>query len=173
MNLIEPDDFTGIFQVPRQATTDVILQAYIDRYDNRYIRQILGAELGDEFIADLSNPSQEARFAVLQDAFSMDDEGLCGKIRYSEGLVFILTGLIYYHYVTENQLRVSQSGVIRPSSETSEVLSPRAAKRMMEKKRNSVLDSIEAVQWYCTTFAPEDYPEFNGQRFSPEYSSLL
>lgn len=168
-NLIDLDDFTGPFRLPRESRLDPIWQDYIDRRDNYWIRRILGDELADLFIADLSNPSQDPRFVAIQEEFSEQDD--C-RLYVSEGLVRVIVALVYFEIITGEQLRISGSGIVTLIAETSNIVSPRAAMRFAESKRNAVLDSVEAIQWYCREFASEDYPEYLGTRIEPEYQSM-
>jgi len=170
MILIQTSDFDNFHSLAQSIANTNELQAYIDRYEEKYIKLILGAVLGELYIVDKSNPTQDPIFVVIEDAFIMDENS---SIRESKGLKDVLLSLIFYHYVFDTQTKHSQSGVTINQSEVSNTNSPENAARFGEQKWNDSLDSIESIQWYVTVFAPDDYPEYNGTQFKPRFSPLL
>lgn len=175
MILVQISDFTGRKELAKSGKTNPVLQDFIDDFEADYICKILGVELGELLIADVQAESGsdplEDRFTALIEPFRI--QSTCGKIYKSLGLKDILTSLIYYNYVPDRQVRQSQSGATTGSSETSTVLSPRAAMRSAEAVHNAALDSIEAIQWRCYEHGPDIYPEYDGQKFDVQYSSLI
>jgi hypothetical protein len=170
MILIQLSDFTGQFTLARSIQNDPLLQSYIDKYEPIFIKQILGATLGQEYITDKSQPTQDPIFVVIEDAFIQDDNSI---IKKSDGLKAALLGLIFYKFVFETQTKHSQSGVTINQSQVANNNSPENAARFAEQRWNGALETIEAIQWYVTDFAPDDYPSYNGQTFTPEYSAFL
>lgn len=175
MILVSKDDFSGMFTLARTPFTDTELQAYIDEYEARTICDILGVELGELFIAALADSAPlDSRYITIRDSFILQDTTSCTKkIRESKGMKQILVSVIFYKYVSQTQIKHSQTGVKLNKAETSDVLSVRAAMRFGESKYNESLEWVEAIQWYCETYAAADYPEYNGVEFYPEYSSFL
>lgn len=171
--IVTSADFVAYYGLATDIQLAPRIQAYIDRWEKYYIRRLLGVELGNLFIADLANATQDPRFVVIEDAFDEQDETWCNKIRSSRGMKDMLTAMIYYHFVFDGQLSNTQTGVNLPQNETSQTLSPRAAAREAEKKWNELLDTVEAIQWYCRDFKPEDYPEYLGLLFEPRYVDFL
>ena len=171
MIILTLDDFTGFQILARSIQNDPELQSYIDRYEKKYIHQLLGVTLGDLFIADLTmGVPSDPRFVAIFDTFSRQDD--C-RIYDSNGIKDILTALVFYHYIFDSQAKHSQSGVTLQIAETSKMASLENAARFGEKKWNEAIDSIEAIAWYCTTFIPADYPEYMGLLFRPKYSAIL
>lgn len=183
MILLSVTDFTGFFNIPtsnsRETTT--LLQTYIDRYEKTYLCNLMGVELAELFIADLANVTQETRFAVIQDAFYLDDPNTTGVMYESKGLVDMLTGVIFYHFVTERSALLTTNGVSVSVTETGEILSPEGAYRFAERKFNQMLATWEAIQWYIEDYAPSEYPndadrlypEFNGQGMDYKFSPIF
>jgi hypothetical protein len=173
MSYLEPSDFTGVCRVARTDKIDELIQIYIDRYEEFYIRRLLGVELGDLLIIALGMPSQEPRFVILEDPFSLQDEDTCGGgIHESRGLQDALVALVFYHYVQDTQVKAEQQGMAMGDMETSRNTGVRGALRKGERAWNEALGTLEAIQWYCCKYDPEEYPEYRGVKFSAQYSSL-
>lgn len=171
--IVTQADFTAFYGLATDINLAPRIQAYIDRYEKTYIRQLLGVELGNLFIADLANPTQDPRFVVIEDPFDEQDANCCNTIRASRGIKDMLLAFIYYHYIFGSQLSNTQTGVNLSQNETSQTLTPRNAAREAEKKWNELLATVEAIQWYCRDFKPEDYPEYLGIRISPRYLDFI
>lgn len=183
--IVQSSDFVGFHELATSAAIEDVIDAYIEKYELRYIRKLLGPELGNLFIADYANTTQDPRFAVIEDPFSEQSEDplrpvtespteqLYGVIYESEGLKEFLLSCIYFEYVSDRQVRQGQAGTAKSRTDTANVVSMQAAQRSAERKWNEGLDTAEAIQWYCSIFKPTDYPEYKGIRFEPEYSSLL
>lgn len=175
MILVKISDFVGQFNLVKSTKTNPDIQAYIDQYEKKYILELLGVELGLLFIADVQEVSAsdpiETRFQALIDEFDEQDD--FGKIYSSKGIKQMLIAFIYFHYILEDQVKVSTSGAVKDDAETSKVLNPRAATRMAEKRWNAALDTAEAIQWLCAFKDPDTYPEFKGVVIPPQYSSLI
>lgn len=168
--LVTLNSFTGLNQLARSTATDPKLQEYIDQYEEEYIIRLLGKELGELFIEDKSNPSQEARFAIIEHPFT-EQENECLYI--SKGMKQMLTDIIFYYYVVETQTGHTQSGVANKQAEAGKVRTPDDAARKAERRFNDCLKTWDAIQWYCKTFARDDYPEYKGQHIGPIYSPIL
>lgn len=140
--------------------------------------------VGDILYAKINAPVADAdwyykqiRYTVIQNAFAeqTDNTDLCcdGRIHESEGMTELLASLIFYQYVNKTQGNHSQSGVMIIVAETGTTLSPRMATRYGEVRWNDALNSTESIFWYCKRFKPEIYPDFRGQKFPVQYSSML
>ncbi len=183
--LINADDFVGFHAIATSAAIEDVIDAYIAKFEQKFIRQLLGPTLGNLFIADLANTTQAPRFAVIEDAFSIQDNDVLvpvvmspteqnyGKIYESEGMKEMLLSMIYFEYVSDRQVRQGQAGTAKSNVDTANVVGFQAAQRSAEKKWNDAIETSESIQWYCSIYKPADYPEFMGIAFEPEYSSLL
>jgi hypothetical protein len=156
-------DSTGIYTEPD-------LQAAIDAYEEKYIYQLLGVTLGDLIIAYLaaSRSPTNTEYDMIIDAFSEDDNHC---IVQSLGMKEYLKAAIFYEY-TKNSLVTSQAGVVDPQSETATKQSPMSVLRFAENKFNDVLDTVDAIQWYCSSNS-SSFPDFNGQRITVKIFNLI
>lgn len=179
MILLTVSDFVTWFSIPVSVAqeTEADLQVCIDRFEKSYIVKLLGATLGELFIADLLNASQEDRFVSIEDQFYLDDTNLCGRQYHSTGMVDMLKGFIFYEFVSINAAKLSQNGVTVSIDEAGTILGMENVYRFAEKKFNDALITYDAIQWYIKHYAPQEtsytYPEYNGAFLSPRYSAFL
>lgn len=178
MILLQTSDFTGRYTLNLNAANTPILQDVINDYEKQYILKLLGVDLGLLFIADLLEVSQDPRFTVIQEPFEIQYNG-CNY--QSKGMLTFLKAVIYSIFVTDRQVRNSDNGVSFSINEAQTIATPQQAAREGEKKWNEILDTVAAIQWYCTVYAPflnpdtpeMQYPEYNGECFKPKFSPLL
>lgn len=168
MSYITTEDFDTI--LAQSIETTEVIQEYIDRFENVYIRQILGVELGNLFIADANPGPATPPYDALEDAIIEQEDGI---IYESAGMKQILIYFILYEYVKGEQAKNSQSGGVIANAETSNVLGFENATRYGETRFNEALEWAHTIQWYCCTFKPTDYPEFDGVKIRAKYSALL
>lgn len=177
MILLETTDFdSGEYVIAQTNDTTALIQTYIDRHEAAYIKRILGVELGLLFIEDIQGNDADsdeitARMAAIRDAFMIQADSGC--IYESKGMKDILMAIVFYFFVSETQVKHSQSGVITNAAEVSNIAQPENATRFAETKFNGALSSIEAIQWYCGTEETATYPEYDGTYIRPRYSNLL
>lgn len=183
---VSGNSFTGKYTIPDSPGAAIILQSIIDEWERKTIVKLLGVELGKLLIAyKEAQPNSDppvVRYDDLIALFDLQPEHFgffCYKEIYSSlGIEDFLTAVIYFHYVSETQIKNSQSGVTVVDVETAKVLSPREAQRFAESKWNKALETSDAIQWFCRWKKDETtgdciYPEYAGIKFQPQYSSVL
>ena len=172
MIILQTSDFVGFFKLAISTEITPVLQAYIDRYEAKYIRKLLGINLGNAFIADKSEPTQDPVYAVIEQPFQVEDDNVNHE---SLGMKHLLASMVFYHFTVDMQSSHSQSGVIRRALETALQMTSASASRMGEKKWNDSIPTWREIQWYVDEYAPEDYadPAFNGEKISPQWGSIM
>lgn len=192
MILLQLSDFTGFYILNVNTANTPILQALIDRYEAYYIKKLLGVELGLAFIADLQNISQDARFSVLQDPFDLHLAGTTGQYNpitgkktqtdySSRGMIDFLAACVFYEWAKTRQVRATDNGIAVSVDEAETLVTPKEAANYGESKWNEAVETAEAIQWYCTTYAPATYPttparlypEYNGDKFDYLYNQIF
>lgn len=176
MIILELSDFDGFYGLAQSNNNKKLLQEYIDRFEESFIKRILGVELGQLFIDDITGVDSDssaidARFQVILDKFIKQEKGSSNM--ESKGMKAVLAGLVYSEYVEDNQLLHSQSGVIINQTETSDVVNPVIAAEFAATKWNSSVVSIQAIQWLCGCKEAKTYPEYDGNYFRPKYPDIL
>ena len=158
---LTPADFVGKYKLAKDCYSKDLLQQYIDKYEKTYLQDLLGCALYDLFIDDLdtSEPpvSQTQRFIDIYDEKCTDD--VCGVMYRSEGILEMLKGFVYYHYILDQKFKNTTVGtVVNESSFSREVA---AAKSTMEDRYNLAVDTYIAIQLFVLD-NKDVYPEFNG-----------
>lgn len=170
--LLTTADFeAGEYQIAQTSEDTALLLTYINKHETSYIRRVLGRTLGDLFIANVSPGPASGRYETIKNAFYEQDDSEC--VYESKGMKDILMGIIYYFFVSENQVRHTQSGVTIATAEVSSILSPENAALKGDFAWNDAVSSIKAIQWYCGVEHAEDYEEYAGSWFKIKYSPLL
>jgi hypothetical protein len=167
MSFLAPSDFTGIKAVSTNEFTEDPVQAYIDKWEPQYLRELLGIDLYDEFVADLDTAPNitpasvpaDPKFTVIFNAFSFDDDSI---IRVSQGMKEMLKLMIYFDYVRDNNVELSITGATKgtySNSEIARILETRAIENW-----NLGIETYKNIQWYIDDNpVPYDYDLENMQ----------
>ena len=164
-----PGDYVGEYQIATNKNTSKKLEGYITRYEKYYLYQLLGCELADLYIADLQAGGipQDPRFVAIYEEFCEQDE--CGYMYISRGIKEMLTGLVYFEYVKNNNSIVGSSGNVSKEGENSKEAS--AWKHDLFNRHNIAVETATAIQWYiCDNMTV--YPEFKGVEILLNHWSL-
>ena len=137
---------TGIYDVAR-------LQAYIEKYEKRYLVNLLGVKLYEDFIANQTNPE----FVFIYDPFEFD-YSRCVII--SEGMKDMLSGFIYFEYLKDLTNQITPSGNVRPIGENSADVS--TLYTMMYNRYNESIRTYKAIQTFICVGKEFVYNDFNG-----------
>ena len=147
------------------------LQAYIDRYEKRYLIDLLGCELSELFIADLvdgvpaSPIYQDLYNEICEDLTQGFDSfyyGHCGckpKRIISRGIKSMLQGFIFFQYMRDQPNAKGLTGVNKQKAENSEMV-PFGTWGISEYYNESIED-YQNIQYYIYE-NKENYPSFNG-----------
>lgn len=181
MIILQPSDFIGFQGLPQGNLPTAKILVFINRYERKYLNQILGVTLAGLLIADLdpvTHIPQTTRFLNIFNAIDIqqatgDVSFVDNKIHHSLGLKDILLCLIFFHFIVDTQVSIGQAGVVQSSADGVRSLSPREAARTAEKVWNDSLEYIEAIQWYCYRYLPATYPEYLGIHIPVQYQSML
>ena len=157
------DDFVGKYKLAKDCYSKDLLEKYIEKYEKFYLQDLLGCDLYDAFITDLNTDTppapQTSRFIDLYEEKCTDD--VCGVMYRSEGILEMLKGYVYYHYILDQKFKSTIIGtVVNEGSFSREIA---AAKSTMEDRYNLATDTYIAIQLFIMD--NEDlYPEFNGKK---------
>lgn len=170
MIVLQQSDFTGFYKIAKSTASNPILQSYIDEFEKKYILDILGIDLGNLFIASPPLTTIDPRMVAIRDPFDIQ----YGNSPYhSKGMKEVLLAFVYYEYISQTQVQHSLSGVVQTQNETANSTQPIDAHRFGETKFNSLLETVEAIQWYCRAYQNAIYPEYRGVDIAPKFSAIL
>lgn len=170
---ITVDDFTGYYDLPTDAYSEVVLQGVIDEFEDKYLVQLLGAELYNLFIADYdaenptANAFSEPRFEVIFEPFAIDDN--CG-ILDSSGIVKMLLGFIWFEYARDSNVKQNIGGFYK-NEQANGIEAPMNETKIYQVENKSI-NIYRIIQYYiCLNPQNYDYDLFNGQ--IKDYNSEL
>jgi hypothetical protein len=159
---IHPSDFTsGKYKLHVGTYTINDLQEYLDKYETRYLVELLGADLYNQFIADVTlggGVPTEARFIKIFNPFTED---YSWTILISVGILEMLKGFMYYEYIKDQIVQMTPIGVVTPSGENSR--NSNTLYTQIYTRYNDAARTYKTIQEYIRNNSG-DYDEFNGVR---------
>lgn len=157
-------DFTNKYELHTGMYDQNKIQAYIDKYVPRYLRQLLGVDLYNDFIADLDSNDypQSPNFVDIYEPFAYDSgynfyqwnglyEGHGAVV--SEGMKEMLLGFIYYEYAKDLVNQMTPFGNVKPKSENSDIANTLFS--MMYTRYNEGVSTYQAIQNYIRRNNPQ------------------
>jgi hypothetical protein len=120
---LTPSDFTGKFELHTGMYVQQKIVDYINRYEKRYLVDLFGQKLYDEFINDIDPLTMEPKspnFKKLFDPF-IEDVTLYETIT-SEGVLDMLKGFIYFEYSKDNINQQTVYGNVQQKAENSKIV---------------------------------------------------
>lgn len=157
-----PENFTGQYKVSTGNTfSDADFQLYINKYEEKLLRDLLGATLYNLFIADLdvNEEPQTQIFIDIFDEFAEDEDAGSGIQHVSEGMIEMLKGFIYFYWLREQFTQNVISGPVK--NEYSNSTQARFVETNMIDNYNQAVKTYQAIQWFIKEHL-DDYPTFNG-----------
>jgi hypothetical protein len=187
------DYFTGYFRISQDVQSNLQLQSYIDKYEKKYLVDLLGYELYSLFVADIDSGTglpQTARFTVIYNELNYEVNGgsqynwipyglpysidrTSKEIPYqiptlSDGISKMLKGFVFFHYVSEMSLSITPTGVIENRNENSDKSASNRVNGLIEDRFNDSIKSYKVIQRYINDNS-DTYPEFMGIDKSPTF----
>ena len=162
MAIVVSSDFIGEYAIPQTTFSTEEFDFFIEKYEKKYLVQLMGAELYDLFIADLDGATPQApqtqRFIDIFNEFQVD-ESIC--VIVSEGMRKMMVQFIYFHYVRENQTLNTANGTVTNNVE----LGTNAAfQGNIVQAYNQGVCNAQSIQWFILD-DNTTYPEENVQPF--------
>lgn len=160
--IVNKADFVGKYNLAKSITDKI--DAFISQYETKLIYELFGKELGDLFIADLSNQApQSTRFT---DIFGyLEVEIYCEDV-VSDGIKDMLLGFIYTYYKRDYPIQDSMVGSVQNDSETAQ----KVDLSFILRPYNDAVRSHNVIQTYMKRNY-STYPEFNGKE--KRYAGLI
>lgn len=155
-------DLKGQTKVAKDKFSVIAEQDYLDKYEVRYLQDLLGAELYDDFATDFAltgTVPTDPKFLEIWNAFNMDDS--CG-IRRSEGILEMLSLFIFFEFTRDQPVKNAIGGnMISEQANSREAAS---YETNIFTNYNQALETYWAIQWIiCDNPNGYDWSKFNGQ----------
>jgi hypothetical protein len=152
--IVSIQDFTGKYQVSTGMYDQARLQDYINRYEPRYLKQLFGVSLYNDFQSDLfQNVPLSPNFLTLFNPLSEDMgynfyyfNGIYEGVNQidSEGIKEMLKGFIYFEYVKDLSNQITPIGLVKPDNENSTVANTLFS--MMYTRYNEAIRSYNSIR---------------------------
>lgn len=138
-------DFTGKFQLHTGMYDVTKLESYIERYEKKYLVQLFGVELYNDFMGDIeAGMPKSPNFIKVFNPFN-EQLNMC-TIAMSEGILDMLKGFIYFEYAKDLVNQMTPFGNVAQQSENSVVVTPLYS--MMYARYNESIKTYLAIQSY-------------------------
>jgi hypothetical protein len=159
--IVNSADFTGKHRVSTNMFSE--LDAYINRYETRYLIDLLGKPLFDLFVADLvMQVPQSAEYLAIYNQLDYDNLIGCecaSRLNYSYGLKDMLLGFIYFDYMRDTKYKPTSTGVVANQYEVSREVS--ASGDNLYSRYNESVSSYRTIRNYIINNSAT-YPTFKG-----------
>lgn len=160
--IVQTTDFVGKYKLTQNNLQTSNLQSFIDKYELKYLRDLLGVELATLLLADITTnyagPNTQ-KYKDIYNSFASDDSELFCKQYYSNGIKEMLTGFIYFEYVRTTATIHTMTGVVKPQNEVSSIAS--FEETNLYSNYNEAMISYKAIQKFICSNST-DYAEYNG-----------
>jgi hypothetical protein len=161
MIILSISDFeTGKFELHTGMYAQTNLQEYIDKYEKRYLIDLLGATLGNAFITDVQSGGGTPTVPEYLDIFNPIELDYNLEIIQSDGIKEMLKGFVYYEYIKDLVSQATSVGMVTPKGENSERVNTLFTQ--MYNRYNDACRSYKGVQKFIWT-KRGDYSDFNGR----------
>lgn len=163
MAIVQIKDFLDnpVYDIAKTIQVDTQLSSLIDSIEKDKLQDLLGCNLYDLFIADLtaSTPQipQTQLFIDLFDEFCIDNN-FC-KRQKSQGIKDMLMAFIYFEWHRYNQNKSVANGIVLIDSENSHLAN--LASTNIYDKYNRGIESYQAIQFFIQENITI-YPDFKG-----------
>ena len=156
MAILQASDFANKFEIHTNGVNLLKVTSYIERYEESYIIDMLGVELGELFLADLEEPTPDPIYTFLYEPFNYQNDY---EILKSRGLVDMLLGFIYFEYLRDMKVQQTINIPVKVKGQNSDRANT-LNMGLFERYNDSIV-TYQAIQKYICENT-EDYPTFKG-----------
>jgi len=145
MVFLTPSDFVGKFQLHRGMYDVAKIESYIERYEKKYLIQLFGVELYEEFMGDIEGLMPKSpNFIKIFNPFV--EQLMLNHIAQSEGILDMLKGFVYFEYAKDLYNQMTPFGQVMPTSENSQNVP--TLNNLMYSRYNESVKTYRAIQSY-------------------------
>lgn len=144
--IVSLGDFTGKYELHTGIYDASKLQAYIDKYEPQYLRELFGVTLYNSFISDLDNQNvpKSPNFLFFYNAFAVDVNVY--RMLISDGIREMLLGFIYFEYLKDSMNMMTPFGNTIARSELSKQTT--TLNTLMYNRYNTAIKTFTAIRDY-------------------------
>lgn len=170
MSLIDRTYFVGELNIPNtsQAAISSLTDLFIEKYEDKWLNEVLGYSLSKAFKAGWAAPVPESKWFDLVDGVEYTSSD--GKTKFWRGLVSAVSGnvafdlspianYVYYWFIRNNYTQTATTGEVKPQNENAVIANP---------SLKMVLAWNEMSAWVCELVdylnaKKDDYTEWADQ----------
>jgi hypothetical protein len=163
--IVQISDFKGKYQVSQNAFDVTSFQSFIDKYERKYLYDLLGVTLGDLLLADITTPFAVPTTLIYQTIFNelnLDNTSFCRQIR-SNGIKEMLLGFIYFEYIRSKAVVNTPVGSVIAQNEVSIIADWNSTG--LYANYNEAIKSYQSIQRYILLNSVS-YTDFYGSNKS-------
>lgn len=151
--IIDTDDFTDKFAIAQNNFSQ--LSNYISRFERTYLYKLLGKELADLLIADLT--SQVPTTQRFIDIFEPMNSEVNGIYYQNNGMKQMLLGFIWFEFQRYDKAKSTIAGTYANVNENSREVG--FGELNLYGRYNQAVDDFKEIQRFCSNNFT-DYPEY-------------
>ena len=164
--IVQTTDFTGRHQIAQNTYNTVVLQSFIDTYEEKYLIDLLGVDLFNLFKANVTNYAPtNTPYTTIFNPIRQDWNGC---ILESSGIKNMLLGFIYFEFCRSNSVKNTISGFATNNVENS--TTPDFSNSQIYTVYNLSIKNYRVIQQYILNNSAS-FTLFNGQMKS--YNSVF
>lgn len=142
---LAPSDFKDKYELHTGMYDSGKLQTYIDKYEARYLTQLLGVDLYNQFISDIDSLLKVPKSPNFRKIFYplYEDVNMFHMIE-SDGILEMLKGFIYFEYSKDLMMQQTSVGGVQPKNENSKVMN--STQTLIYHRYNEGIRTYKAIQ---------------------------
>lgn len=191
-SIVNCECFKGFHCIAQNCYNEEALKCYINQYETYYLNKLLGCELASQlcdYIDGRENdpdntPINEELELIIKPFCKSEDTSCCGSCCnkceiQSQGIKHVLTGLIYYRYMSVEPYINTTAGAGRMQFSNMDMISNINIRRVGDMRWNDAVCSWEAIQKCIIneqSNCPSDeqkYENYNGCNLDPIFLDLI
>lgn len=149
---ISPSNFdAGVFRLAQDKYSSDDIQTYIDKYENFYLRIILGDKLYTDFVADLTSnvPNHPKYLALLNGATYTNSDG---KFVIYDGLIESVKYFIWTEYVRRSNYINTIAGTVENQNENSTTITRGLISQLCRDAWNTGVPLANGTNYFVFNF---------------------
>jgi hypothetical protein len=155
--IIQQTDFIGQYLTPNHAG----LIPFIERYESKYLAELLGVELFELFKEDINPISKEPENPMLQNIYFPFLKQFNDNLEVSDGIKDMLLGFIFFEFVRQNKFKSTDGGVLVYKSQEGREITQSELHSFLRQYYNRSVLTYQAIQWWIMQ-NKTDYPTYSG-----------
>ena len=159
--LVSSTDFTGYYKLPINTRNTSELNEVISLKERLYLNKVLGVDLAQLFIDDLTNQVPVTQIYLdIYNAIQIDYQS---SVIQNNGMKEMIKGFIYAEFIDKQEKQQTTVGAKHNDSANAQMVGAQGGR--MQEMFNEAVNSSQVIQHYINTNWAS-YPDYNGQEIN-------